>query len=225
MSSKYAMDNLTSAISSKTHAALPTVLQKLTAEERESIQKELDALPKDSRLPSARLCNLLNELNTQKGRRHQCMGCGIFIQNRHGFPFCAKCRYLLLKTKSVDFMQYQFAAEQKVTPQNTRWYCVSDETKEKIIPLLTPGIGLRHGDPRRKEVYSLLADERKKFSAIKRTKCDFCLICGEHTTSTTGLCRQCRKHFLQHGCFPVRRGKTSSLVNTQAKILPLIKVR
>ena len=178
----------------------------ISEEDKKRLQECLNNIELKSRMSSEESLNeLLVELSDKYTTKHRCMYCGKFHKGQYGL--CKTCKTQLIRTRSVGMGEEEIKKFSDATnPENLHWAFVDIENAKRISRLFTPG---------RKYSWSQMQTLSKELNALKEnieqtmdiTEHRRCLVCGQITRSSKGLCSECRAYIYEHGCTkPMREG-------------------
>lgn len=175
-------------------------------EDKKRLQDCLNHMELKFRMSSEDSLNkLLIEFRNKYGSKSKCMYCGEYHQGLYGL--CKTCKTQLIRTRSVDMGEDEIEKFSDATnPENLHWAFVDMENAKRISRLFTPG---------RKYSWTQMQALSKEFTKLKENIENIidikehrrCLVCGQVTRSSKGLCPECRAYIYEHGCTkPMREG-------------------
>lgn len=177
-----------------------------TEEEKEKLQECLDNIKLERReAESEELNGILDELKEKHNAGHICMYCGKTHKGHHGI--CRSCKAQLMRCRSINMGEDEIKKFEHATdPENLHWAYVDMETAQRIAGMFQPGkrLSWEQWQPIGEE----FAEQKKKIeNALGEKEHRQCLICGEINRSRRGICLDCRRYIIAHGCAkPMKEG-------------------
>ena len=217
------------------------VWERISEEDKKRLQDCLNNVELKVRMNSDKSLNqLLIELRDKYGVKNRCLYCGKPHKGLYGL--CRTCKTQLIRKKDVNMGKEEVEKLSDATnPENLHWAFVDIENAKRISQLFTPGHQYTWTQMQvlSKEFAKLKENIENTVNIKEHTRC---LVCGQITRSSKGLCAECRAYIYKHGCTkPMREGdykansSTISVVSQLSRspdeqtdkreLYPLVKIR